>query len=479
MLKFKKLMTLTLVTVLASAFSLTGCSDKEEATNTNTGQTTNLIWYTIGTPQKDTEKVQAELNKYLKEKINTTVEIKQVDWGDYSKKMQVVINSGEDYDICFTCSWANDYLPNARRGAFASLDDLLEKYGKETKSAVDQRFWDGAKIDGKTYAIPTNKEIGVAPMFVFTKEYVDKYNIPYKDIHTLQDLEPWLKLIKEKEPDVVPFYTTKDYSVPVKFDKIVDPVGIFYTDKSLKAANLYETEEMKKQLETMRKYYLAGYINKDAATTSDNKAVKRFVTKGDGQPFAESLWGKDLGYPVVASPIMDTYITNGSTTGAMQAISANSKNKEKAMQFLNLMNTDKYVRNILNYGIEGTHYEKISDNKIKLLPESKQYQVPYFSLGNLYKTYLLDGDPDNKWDEFKKFNDASIPAADLGFNFDTTPVNTEVAGLKNVLEEFGPALNTGSVDPNEFLPKLNEKLKSAGIDKIVKEMQSQADKWKK
>lgn len=54
------------------------------------------------------------------------------------------------------------------------------------------------------------KEIGVAPMWVFTKEYVDKYNIPYQDIHTLEDLEPWLKVIHENEPDVTPLYITKD-----------------------------------------------------------------------------------------------------------------------------------------------------------------------------------------------------------------------------------------------------------------------------
>lgn len=43
------------------------------------------------------------------------------------------------------------------------------------------------------------------PMWVFSKEYVEKYNIPYKDIKTLEDLEPWLKLIKENEEGVIPF----------------------------------------------------------------------------------------------------------------------------------------------------------------------------------------------------------------------------------------------------------------------------------
>ena len=56
---------------------------------------------------------------------------------------------------------------------------------------------------------------------------------------------------------------------------------------------------------------------------------------------------------------MDSFITNGSTTGSMIAVSSNSKNKEKSVEFLNLLNTDKELRNLLNYGIEGTHYNKM------------------------------------------------------------------------------------------------------------------------
>ena len=63
-------------------------------------------------------------------------------------------------------------------------------------------------------------------MWVFTKEYVDKYNIPYESIHSLEDLEPWLKIIKENEPGVVPLYITKGFSYTVFFDQLVDPVVI-------------------------------------------------------------------------------------------------------------------------------------------------------------------------------------------------------------------------------------------------------------
>ena len=348
------------------------------------------------------------------------------------------------------------------------------------KAEIDQRFWDGAKVDGKTYAIPNQKEIGVAPMWVFTKEYVDKYKIPYQDIHSLEDLEPWLKLIKEKEPGVTPLYITKGFSFTTFFDQLVDPVGIDLNDKDLKIQNMFETKEMKKALETLRKYYKAGYINSDAATAQDDKAVKRFVTKADEQPYAENIWSKDLKYPVVASPITDTWITNGSTTGSMIAVSKNSKNPEKAVEFLNLLNTDEYLRNLLNYGIEGTHYKKTGDNKIELInPEDKRYDVAYFAMGNLFKTYIVGEEPADKWKEFETFNDAAKISPALGFKFDSSKVSTEIAAINNVLEEFKATLYSGSVDVDEYLGKLNTKLKEQGINKVITEMQTQMDEWKK
>ena len=281
----KRIGALAMAAVMAAGM-LTGCGKKAE-TNANGEEIVELTWYQVGDAQADDDQVFEEVNNYLADKIGVKLDVIKVGWGDYNQKMQVVINTGDKWDLCFTCSWANDYLQNAQKGAFLELDDLLQKEGKEMYDKIDPRFWEAAKVGGVTYGVPSEKEIGSCPMWVFTKEYVDKYNIPYQDIHTLEDLEPYLKLIKENEPDVVPMYLTKDYTAPTYMDKIQDPVGIEYGDDTLTVKNVFETERMKSTLDTMRKYYLAGYINKDAATASDDKSIKRFVTKGDGQPHAE------------------------------------------------------------------------------------------------------------------------------------------------------------------------------------------------
>ena len=472
-MKIKKLIALA-TTALVGASIFAGCSST--ATSKKSDVVT-LKWYTIGAEPKDLQLVEDEANKYLEEKIGVNIDMNFIDYGEYSQKLGVIINSGEAYDLAFTCSWAGDYLGNARKGAFLDLTPYLDNIGSEMKEAIDDRFWSGAEVDGGIYAVPNQKEICTAPMWVFTKEYVDKYNIPYTELHSLEDLEPWLKLIKENEPDVTPLYITKGFSAPQYFEQLVDPVGIEYEDGSLVVKNMFETDKMTSTLETLRKYYQAGYINADSATAQDDKSVKRFVTKGDGQPYAEVLWSKDLKYDVVASQITDSYITNASTTGSMIAVSKNSKNPDKAVEFLNLLNTDEYIRNLLNYGIEGTHYESVNDKQIKLTDKASDYSVGYYTLGNLFITKVLDNEPETKWDEFQEFNDAAKESAVLGFKFDTSKVTNEIAAINNVLEEFKSTIYSGSVDVDEYLDKLNKKLKDQGIDRVIEEMQTQLDAW--
>ena len=65
---------------------------------------------------------------------------------------------------------------------------------------------------------------------------------------------------------------------------------------------------------------------------------------------------------------------------------------------------------------------------------------------------------------------------DSTFNLD--PVSTQVAGFRNVLDEFGKSLYTGSVDPEEYLPQLQKKLEATGVQDVIDEMQSQIDEWK-
>ena len=109
--KKKIVFAAALAGMLVSGF-LSGCGSETE--NNDFGkESIELIWYQVGDYQKDDPAVMEKANQYIEEKIGVTLRVIKVGWADYNQKMQVVFNTDEAWDLCFTCSWTNDYLQNA------------------------------------------------------------------------------------------------------------------------------------------------------------------------------------------------------------------------------------------------------------------------------------------------------------------------------------------------------------------------------
>ena len=473
----KKRLLVLLVLMFSIGTILSACSeDSSKALNDEKGDKPYEIkWYTIGTPQKDTDKVFEEVNKYVKKKINATVKMTQIDWGDWSQKSQVMINSGESFDIIFTNG--PDSVQNAQKGAFIPIDDMLG----DLENTIDPALLEGIKVNGKIYGVPTNKEAARQSVYTFNKRLVDKYNFDITQVKTLKDLEPMLKTIKENEPSITPIATFKAY---LPYDYIFNgemPFAFPFEGGDGKVINHFESDLAMSTYKTMHKYYKAGYLKEDAATSKDSWPMdveNWFVRMGDSQPYADLLWSRSAKYDVVSVPAEQPITINDSVSGSIQAISATSKNPEKAMEFLTLLNTDPYLRNLVDKGIEGVHYKKNDEGTIEDLPERiDSYNLPTYSLGNHFILYLYENDPKDKWDALKEFNESANAAPTLGFHFNSDSVRSELASITNISKEFYPALATGSVDPEEYLPKYNAKLKEAGIDKVLKEIQKQYDEW--
>lgn len=106
-----------------------------------------------------------------------------------------MIQSGEVFDMVFT--W--NFMTNAAKGAYLPLEELLDTYAKETKAQINPAYLQAATVNGHLYAVPTEKELGQSVGFAFDKAIVDKYGFDVNSITKLEDIEPMLKTIKEKE----------------------------------------------------------------------------------------------------------------------------------------------------------------------------------------------------------------------------------------------------------------------------------------
>jgi len=184
------------------------------------------------------------------------------------------------------------------------------------------------------------------------------------------------------------------------------------------------------------------------------------------------------GYEWVQVEITNPIISNRDTSGSMQAISSTSKNPERALMVIELFSTDEYFNNLINFGIEDVHYKKVSDNIIEPTDNNAKYNPGTgWMFGNQFINYLWTNEDPEKWTNFKNFNDAAVGTKTLGFIFDPTPVKSQIAACNNVWDQYVPALETGTVDPEEYVPMMLEAFKDAGADEIIAEKQKQLDAW--
>lgn len=440
---------------------------------------------------KDMQLVEDAVNKIALEKINVKVKLLPISFSNWTQQTNLMFSSGEKLDLIPTIY---TYNLAVAQGQLIPLDELLEKYGQGIIAALDPAYLDAAKVKGVIYGVPTLHEMATVNGVTMRKDIVDKYQIDTSKLQSLEDLEEVLKTVKAGEPDMAPLLpSTVGVSILdnyITYDRLDNSLGVL-TDfgNNLKVVDLYETEEYAKQLQLLRKWYKEGLILKDASTNQSNPSD--LIKSGRGFANLLSAHPGALGQSVVGSVPMETVAfsqpalaTTSQITNTMWGIAVNSKAPDKAMQFLNLMYSDKDIVNLLIWGIEGKHYVVKSGNVIDF-PDgvdsgsSGYYLNMGWLFGNQFISYVWNGTDPDLWEKMKQFNQSAIKSKALGFTFDPTPVKTEVAAIGNVVAQYRLPLETGSVDPDNVLPKFIENLKTAGIDKVIAEKQRQLDEWVK
>ncbi len=497
----KKLVSLFLILVLVMGLvSLAGAETLEPVKL--------KIWF-HGSSVADDAAVMEKVNEYLTEKINATLQPIWGTWGDFDNNVVMSLNAGDDVDMYFTCSWSlNDYATYAQKGNYVRLDDpdnnLIEKFAPDLFKTLPEVLKQGATINGASgigvYAVPGYKDFATQNTWDINVDLLEKYGYTLDDIRNTDyyGFGDILKKVKEGEgadfyplciePAVLERMVTN--TVVVTGDSASLNVLSFYLDPEKPSNdspngnvifNKFATPEFKKFAEKTREYYLAGYI--DPAMTSTGTANDaRTATQLAGR-YLIGTQSYALGYEVQASsdrnihvefvPTTPAFVDTTASQGAMVAISTASKNPERAMMFLNLLNTDPTLMTLLNYGVEGLHYEKTAEGLVRFLEKRDDYRPWRNGMGNITLLPAQEGEGVGFWDTFKAYYGSAESTPILGFIFNQEPVSTELAAIANVAAEYGFSLMAGSIDPAEKLPEFLKMLDEAGMQKVVDEANAQ------
>ena len=82
------------------------------------------------------------------------------------------------------------------------------------------------------------------------------------------------------------------------------------------------------------------------------------------------------------------------------------------------------------------------------------------------------------FEQTKAVNDAATRSPILGFAVDQEPIKLQMANCRAVLDEFG-GMELGIVDPEVEYPRMIEKLKVAGVDELIANLNEQLKAWLK
>lgn len=487
----------------ALALSFCGCETKKTS-----GDEITLKWMIMSSDQPDSQKVWNKFNEEL-EKVMPGVNVEFIPcaYAEYKQRFDLALAGGQQIDLAFA-GWLVDLVGESGASSILPLNKLIEEHGEKLYNSIDKWMWDLTTVDGEIYAVPNNNAMAKGRYAMIThKKYADKY----LDVEKLQEtfysqdtfnevcydaIEEYLEKLKENGELEKGINTTFIPGCDLKgYDIVGDRLYVKRGDKDFKVEYKWMIPESKLMFEKCREFFEKGYVREDmlsleqprADEGAENGYTVWFTQYSMNQ--SESLSAQH-GHELVSIPIGEKYFLDASSQAQTSTvIPYTSKYPEKAIELMQLLFTEegKDLYNLLTFGIEGEHYEKIDENTIKPFDYSTtptadiRYGLNKYMCGSIFNAYMLEAEPEGYNDFVKEeINNNSDKSPLLGFRCNLDEIKVESAQLQAIASEYILPLSTGAVTDSEAqYEQFMKKLQSAGVEKVKATVQDQVDDYVK
>jgi putative aldouronate transport system substrate-binding protein len=481
------------------------------ATTAPAANVPTLDWYfTIAGRYDDKEMVAVEdaANAILaKDNIGAKVAFHVYTPTDATTKIPLVLNSGESCDL-ISFGTFTPIQPAISSGGIIPLEDLLPKDAPTVWGDFTQKAWDSTKQGGHIYGALNFSIGGIsgAAMWV-RKDLVDKYNFDWQSATTPAAWEPFFDEVLKNEKGVTPLISSDPFWGRAwwpnqnGYDPITTSIGakgdfggsiaVKMDDPTRKVVSVVDTPEYKAAVTLNRQWYLKGYYLKTPPADAEmgsirgNKGFSAFYVPfggfGSTSAMAKNEWA---GVPIltafVQSPLVQTLYSSGSTYG----VCTTSKHPDLAVKFIEEMNTNVDLLNLLNYGIQGKDWVwQDQTNKIVTFPAGVDGTTvgwnpnTYWQFGDARLMYLTSPDDIGLADRVATAKKTAIFSNMAGFTLDPTNIESDIANVSSAATQYCDPVDKGLVDVDAGIKACHDGLKAAGIDNVIAEVQKQVDAW--
>ncbi|OBZ17130.1 ABC transporter substrate-binding protein [Bacillus sp. FJAT-26390] len=476
-------MLIFLVLMLVSISILAACSDKKEVE----GKLETLtILYPGDESDRMTEFLQNEFSEKMAADLGLKVKVIFVPWSQYWEQKDIMLAANEPIDLYW------DGLPDlstiVNKKQSMPLDDLIKEYGQDMLKVLPMEQFQGAVIDGKIHGIPSAYAPSSAMYQLVAVRQDILEAVGMSEVKTADDLKEFATRAATKFPEMkgpadIVFKPLTRYFTEEQYNFIAVEDLVVFGEDSKKAYSYYESDAFQKVAKFNRGMYDAGLYSEDL-TIKYNERDSRMQTGlylwvegslGKEMEIIDAIKANAPDARVKTYLLADEkprYIT--ATGGEVLGVPVTAPNPEGAIKFVNWIYKSKENYQLALYGVEGKDYE-IVDGRIKKLTSNEFFYEWMFRNQN----YQMFG-PDvaqESIDNYKSWDDKAILSASLGFRFNNEKVKLIETALKEVAGKDLAAIRSGFVDFETGYPKAIKKLKAAGIDEYVAEIQRQLDEF--
>lgn len=489
--------------------SPTASSDTGQAS----GKVVELKSITMGTePQSGMDEFYKKLDELTIKDLGATIRFDFIPWGDEKNQISRAIVAKE-YDLYVGGGWS-DYPNFAQKNAFADLKPLLGQVPELVK------HYDGAlervELNGKLFGIPQFGKPGAGTEGILYREDLRKeWNLP--EIKDFATLEQYLYKAKEGFPNTPmindPRVGYRIFQMIAGDKYIFAPLtqmqGTVLTvstmDEPYKAINVYETPEFKEAVSIAKKWYDDGIIAHDilAAQGNETDKTKQLMLAGKKPlEFSNHFWAVSgsyvpplkvehpeyefgwLDFGIDLSP-GNVWMPSLTLTTTAISVGAHSKNTETALKFIEKAHTDRAYYDLLQYGVEGIHYNLVDGTVNNNGIDDKNRKPGWTGLNDGFMNYVAKFP--GEWQAYAdKMEKEGAPLAEKngvypyeGFNFDTSMLSAELSSLETARTQYIQPWTAGIVKKSidEDLEVAIKQLNSAGLEKYMAELQKQLDEF--
>ncbi len=461
------------------------------------------------------EAVKAEWDKYLKEKLNCALEVQYIGWTDYMTQYNLLLATGEGLDLINSASDWLEMWPNAQRGAFLELNDLLPTYAPITWSDIPKSSWEETTLGGDIIAIPEDMySQWINHGFMYRGDWAKEFGIT-QPIDSWEEFGTYLQGVKDNKAKdgVVPFDVAGASNIKALYDHYpvsksqlicIDPVqsGLAFGKSDAEWWEVRSrflplddgTDMLLDFAKLMKQWGDAGYWREDALNnTADTWVQFKAGLTGTRQHHTQTYvyaWkelemeipGADLQWfpcAVESKNLVKMSITHGAT-----AIAANCKNPERALMVYDLIRNDETMYKLFNWGLEGVQYEIKDGMRVKpegFITDSHSFASNFWG-GRMDKFELKypNADMIANWKEiYDTYETYAKPYRYGRFVFDKSPVEAQLTACTEVISRLLPAICVGKAgDPETAVKEFRDQLKLAGNEEILAEVQRQMTAFK-